>query len=280
MHKLALPLLIASVGLVACGPSTDANKPAAQASQAAIASAVTGQVALKVPAQLSPAATLTLELFNVSAKPKVQVASSTTNVAAMPMPFKLDVEPGKIDPNSFYILIARVKDGERSYLAPREYPVLTKGSPAKVEIQLAPEPTASEKLESEYGMLERAIGGMKVAKGASEDETSTTAWDGFFDKNGLRYIREITDYGDKGRVNIYFAYHENGKPMAVVQERVAAMAEKPNSVTRLGWDAQGLFVLHTKKEGGAVTDVSEADAKPLHDRAVARFDTVSKKKPN
>jgi putative lipoprotein len=278
VQKLVLPLLFASLALAACGPSHDAGNQPKTAAQAPIPTSVTGTVSLKVPAPIGPTAQLKLSLENVSLKPEIIVAQSTTQPGQLPAQFQLPFEPGKIDQNALYVLNVELIDGERRYVAPRQYPVLTKGSPAKVDVVMTPEPTASEKLEAEYAGLERAIGGMKRSQGASEDEASTTAWDGFFDKTGLRYIREIVDYGDKGRTNTYYAYRE-GKPMAVVQERVPAMAEKPNAVTRAGWDAAGLLVLKTKKESGTVSVLADPDAKSLYDRAVAKYDVISKRTP-
>lgn len=279
MQKLALPLLIASLALAACGQSNNNAGPAKPAAQAPMPTSVTGTVSLKVAAQLSPAAQLKLALVNVSLKPETTVAQSTTSLGTLPAQFQLPFEANKIDPNALYVLNVDVTDGERRYVAPRQYPVITKGSAFKVDVVMTPEPTASEKLEAEYSSLERAIGGMKRAQGASEDETSTTAWDGFFDKKGLRYIREITDYGDKGRTNFYYAYREDGKVMAVVQERVPAMAEKPNASSRAGWDEAGTLVLKIKKESGNAGELADADAKTLHDRAVSKYEVISKRTP-
>lgn len=279
MQKLVLPLLIASLALAACGQSNNAANQPRTTAQAPVATAVTGTVSLKVPAPLGPSAQLKLSLTNVSLKPEVTVAQSTTSAGQLPAQYQLPFEPGKIDHNQLYVLNVELIDGERRYVAPRQYPVITRGSSAKVDVVMTPEPTASEKLDAEYASLERAIGGMKRSQGASEDETSTTAWDGFFDgKNGLRYIREITDYGDKGRTNFYYAYRD-GKPMAVVQERVPAMAERPNAVTRAGWDEAGTLVVKTKRESGAVSVLADADAKSLYDRAVAKYDVISKRTP-
>ena len=278
MQKLVLPLLLASLALTACGPSNDAGNQTKTQTQAPMPTSVTGTVSLKVPAPIGPTAQLKLSLENVSLKPEVIVAQSTTPAGQLPAQFQLPFEPGKIDQNALYVLNVELLDGERRYVAPRQYPVLTKGSGSKVDVVMTPEPTASEKLESEYASLERAIGGMKRSQGASEDEASTTAWDGFFDKTGLRYIREIVDFGDKGRTNTYYAYRE-GKPMAVVVERVPAMAEKPNAVTRAGWDEAGLLVLKTKKEGGTVSVLADVDGKSLYDRAVAKYDVISKRTP-
>lgn len=279
MQKLVLPLLIASLALAACGQSNNAANQPKATSQAPMPTSVSGTVSLKVPAPLGPSAQLKLALTNVSLKPEVTVAQSTTGPGQLPAQFQLPFDTGKIDPNALYVLNVELTDGERRYVAPRQYPVLTRGSPAKVDVVMTPEPTASEKLEAEYASLERAIGGMKRSQGASEDETSTTAWDGFFDnKSTLRYIREITDYGDKGRINFYYAYRD-GKPMAVIQERVPAMAERANAVTRAGWNEAGLLVLKTKKESGSVSVLADADAKSLYDRAVAKYDVISKRTP-
>lgn len=276
MYKLIIPILAAGLVLTGCGNSGNNQQQQAAKAQAPLPTSVTGTVSLKTPIPLSPSAQLKLSLVNVTLK--APVAQSTTPITAVPSPFDLPFEQNKIDQNSFYVLEASISDGERNFVAPRQYPVVTKGAPAKVEVVLAAEPTASEKLEQEYSSLERAIGAMKIARGASEDEASTTAWDGFFDSTGLRYVREISDYGDKGRINTFFAYRD-GKPMAVVKENVPAMASKPNAVTRAGWNEQGVLVLKTKRDGANTTELSDADAKSLHDQAVAKFDTVSKKKP-
>lgn len=278
MQKLALPLLIASLALAACGQSNNsANQPKTTA-QAPAPTAVTGSVSLKVPAPVGAGTELKLSLADVSVKPETIVAHSTTNPGQLPAQFSLSFEPGKIDPNHLYVLNVSVKDGERNYVAPRQYPVLTKGSAAKVDVVLTPEPTPSEKVETEYASLQRAVGGMKRAEGASEDEASTTAWDGFFDKSGLRYIREVIDFGDKGRNNYFYAYRD-GKPFAVFFERVPAMAERPNAVNRAGWDEAGTLVLKTKKDGGNISVLADAEAKTLYDRAVAKYDVISKKTP-
>lgn len=279
MQKLVLPLLIASLALAACGQSNNAANQTKAAAQAPAPTSVTGTISLKVPAPVGPTAQLKLSLTNVSLKPEITIAQSTTSPGQLPAQFNLPFEPGKIDQNALYVLNVELLDGERRYVAPRQYPVITRGSLAKVDVVMTPEPTASEKLDAEYAGLERAIGGMKRSQGASEDEASTTAWDGFFDgKNGLRYIREITDYGDKGRTNLFYAYRD-GKPMAVVQERVPAMAERPNAVTRAGWDEAGNLVVKTKKEGGSISVLADAEAKSLYDRAVAKYDVISKRTP-
>lgn len=280
MYKLIFPLLAASLVLAGCNNNNGGqNKPqAANQAQAPIPTSITGTVNLKTPIPLSPAAQLKLQVVNVTLKPSAPIATTSTPISTVPSPFEIPFEAGKIDPNAFYVLEASITDGDRNFVAPRQYPVITKNAPAKVDVVLAAEPTPTEKLEAEYASLERAIGGMKIARGAGEDETSTTAWDGFFDSTGLRYVREIVDYGDKGRINTYFAYRD-GKPMAVVKENVPAMSSKPNAVTKAGWNDQGALVLKTKRDGGTTTELADKDAQALHDLAVQKYETVSKKKP-
>lgn len=283
MHKLFVPALAAAAlfALAACGPSNQTPSTAAtHASQAATATAITGTVNLRLPAQLGPGATLDLELINVTLKPSL-IAAQTKGIAVSGLPanFRLDFDPVKIDPAAFYVLDARLTDGERRYVSARQYPVLTKGAPVKVDLQLNPEPTAAEKVEEEYRMLERAIGGMKRAQGSSEDENSTTAWDGFFDKSGLRYIREVTDLGDKGRVNTYFAYREGGKPMLVLRENVPAMSERANATARAGWNDQGELVVKIRRDGSSSGELAVNDATVMYNRATALFELVSKRQP-
>lgn len=277
MNKLLLPtLLAATFALVACN-QTQNGTGKTQTAQAPLPTSVSGSVALRTPAQLSAAAKLNVQLTNVTSKPPMLAGQiKDMAVTALPMNFQIDFNAASIDQNAFYVIEATIVDGERHYVSPRQYPVLTKGAPAKVDVQLNPEPTAAEVVEEDYKLLERGVGGMKRVQGSSEDDTSTTAWDGFFDKKGLRYIREIVDLGDKGRINTFFGYREDGKVMMVVRETVPAMAERPNSVTRVGWNDKGELVLHTRRDGSSVPD---AEAKGLRDRASSLYDTVSKRKP-
>jgi putative lipoprotein len=278
VNKLLLPtLLAATFALVACNQAGQNDASKAQTTKAALATAVTGSVTLRTPTQLSGAAKLHVQLTNVTSKPPMLAGEiKDMAVGALPINFQIDFNPASIDQNAFYVVEATIIDGERHYVSPRQYPVLTKGAPAKVDIQLNPEPTAAEVVEEDYKLLSNAAGGMKRVQGSSEDENSTTAWDGFFDKKGLRYIREIVDLGDKGRINTFFGYREDGKVMMVVRETVPAMAERPNSVTRVGWNDKGELVLHVRRDGSSVPD---AEAKSLHDRAASLYETVSKRKP-
>jgi putative lipoprotein len=237
-------------------------------------------VSLRTPGQLSPGAKLAVQLTNVTVKPPALAAEvKDVPVSQMPASFQIDFNPAAIDKAAFYVVEATIVDGERHYVSARQYPVLTKGAPAKVDIQLNPEPTPGEVVEEEYRLLERGVGAMKRVQGSSEDENSTTAWDGFFDKKGLRYIREITDLGDKGRVNTTFGYREDGRPMMVVKEAVPAMSERANASTRAGWNDKDQLVVKSKREGGKTETLSDAEAKTLRDRAQALYDQVSKKKP-
>lgn len=282
MHKLFLPTLIAaSLALVACnqsGPNAPGGKTAT--TQAARPTAVTGSVSMRVPTTLSPAAKLHVQLTNVTVKPPALTAEvKDVPVSQIPTTFQIDFNPGSIDQAAFYVVEATIVDGERHYVSARQYPVLTKGASAKVDIQLNPEPTAAENVEEDYKVLERAVGGMKRVQGSSEDDNSTTAWDGFFDKKGLRYIREIIDLGDKGRVNTFFAYREDGRVLMVIKESVPAMAERANAATRAGWNEKDQLVLKTKREGANMGVLADADAKALHERASALYEQVSRRKP-
>lgn len=281
MYKSLVSAIAAVFVLTACGQSNQAGTPTTpRSTQTAPVTAITGTVNLRVPAQLGPAARLDVELINVTIKPSLTVATvKDIAVSALPTNFQLDFDPAKIDPAAFYVIDARLVDGERHYLSARQYPVLTKGAPVKIDVQLNPEPTAAEKVEEEYRLLERAIGGMKRSQGSSEDENSTTAWDGFFDKSGLRYIREITDLGDKGRVNTYIAYREGGKPMLVLRENVPAMSERANASARAGWNDQGELVVKVKREGGTKSELAANDAKAMYDRALTLFESISKRQP-
>lgn len=263
MRKLMFLLLLLVIFTAGCNSSN--NAPTTPTSQAPIVTSVSGTVTYRQHTSLSAQARLELQLIDVSQGSYVVAQKTMTSIGQVPISFDLAFDPGKIVDKDIYVVRATIVDGERRFIPTLQYPVLTKGAPAKIEIVANPETTASEKLKTEFGKLENLIGGMKRVTGEKETEDVTVGWDGFFDSGDLRFVRENTDRGDKGRTNVRYSYFKTGQPMMVVKEEVAAGSTHPYAITRVGWNENGELVL--KEKTGNDGEPSNEEAKALFEAA-------------
>lgn len=266
MRIVPATAVLAAALLAACSPSAPPPPPAPAA--APIANAVTGTVSLIEPRELGDAAKVEVKVFDV-AHPEVVLAQQTIpNAKQLPVPFNLPIDASKIDPKGVYAVDAVLTDGDRRFLKKLEYQVLTdKARTAKVDIQLAPEPTPSEKLFEEYQKAAAQAGALKQISGKYSNDNFGTAWDAFTSNGKVKFVREVTDaYDDSGRTTYKIAYKDD-KPWVIVRENSPAGSRTVLATTRVGWGEDGSLVLHEKIANGQTTDVSEADAKALRDHA-------------
>ncbi len=278
MRTFVLPVAAAAALLLAgCGgPSSSAPGGTDAAPANANAGAITGTVSLDPPRTLSGQARLDLSLVDMSVQPQVAIASKTIMpVGALPLQFSLEFNPQQINPQDLYVVHATMEDGDRHFDTAIAYPVLTKGQPRTIDIQLHAEPTAGDKALAGFETLKSSIGGMKYTEGSAATQTVSRGWQTFRDAKGdIRFIREREDAGDKGYTRTDFAYLD-GKPWVVVQERLASStARKPESVARAGWDAQGNLILHRRLAAGTTSALGVDQAKALRSDAEAMLAQV------
>ncbi len=279
MRTFVLPVAVAAALLLAgCGGPSSApgSTNVTPANADASASAITGTVSLDPPRTLSGQARLDLSLVDMSVQPQVAIASKTVMpVGALPLQFSLEFNPQQINPQDLYVVRATMEDGDRHFDTAIAYPVLTKGQPRTVAIQLHAEPTVGDKALAGFEALKSRIGGMKYTEGSAATETVSRGWQTFRDAKGdIRFIREREDAGDKGYTRTDFAYLD-GKPWVVVQERlVSSAARKPESVARAGWDAQGNLILHRHLVAGANSTLGTDQAQALYSDAEAMLKQV------
>ncbi len=278
MRTFVLPVAAAAALLLAgCGgPSSSAPGGTDAAPANANAGAITGTVSLDPPRTLSGQTRLDLSLVDMSVQPQVAIASKTIMpVGALPLQFSLEFNPQQINPQDLYVVHATMEDGDRHFDTAIAYPVLTKGQPRTIAIQLHAEPTAGDKALAGFEALKSRIGGMKYTEGSAATETVSRGWQTFRDAKGdVRFIREREDAGDKGYTRTDFAYLD-GKPWVVVQERLASStARKPESVARAGWDEQGNLILHRRLVAGANSALGADQAQALHGDAEAMLKQV------
>ena len=278
MRTFVLPVAAAAALLLAgCGgPSSSAPGGTDAAPANANAGAITGTVSLDPPRTLSGQTRLDLSLVDMSVQPQVAIASKTIMpVGALPLQFSLEFNPQQINPQDLYVVHATMEDGDRHFDTAIAYPVLTKGQPRTIAIQLHAEPTAGDKALAGFEALKSRIGGMKYTEGSAATETVSRGWQTFRNAKGdVRFIREREDAGDKGYTRTDFAYLD-GKPWVVVQERLASStARKPESVARAGWDEQGNLILHRRLVAGANSALGADQAQALHGDAEAMLKQV------
>jgi len=277
MRKLVLPLVIAGLLLGGCGPSTNHAAPTQQAAPAP--TAVTGTVTLSDPsAQVAPDAKLDLTLMDVTQQPGVPVNSQTFAPPQFPQQFNIKFNPKQIKQADIYVLEAQMQSGGRVYSTTLQTPVLTHNAPAQVDLKLIAEPTAADKMLSDFKALKGRIGGMKVTQGTASNDQAAKSWQVFSDKNGIEFIRQLVDHGDKGNYTATDYAYQSSRPWVVVQETSPKKGAPVTSTDRAGWDENGSLVLKQHEENGQVSDLPHDAASALHDEAEALYNQFSKKK--
>ena len=276
MRTFVLPVAAAAVLLLAGCSGSSSTSATTGGAEAQPANIITGTVSLDPPRALTGQARLDLSLVDMSVQPQVAVASKTiTPVGALPLNFSFEFNPQQINPQDLYVVHATMEDGDRRFDTAIAYPVLTKGQPRTVAIQLRAEPTAGDKALAGFEELKSRIGGMKYTEGSAATVTVSRGWQTFRDAKGdIRFIREREDAGDKGYTRTDFAYLD-GKPWVVVQESLAnSSARRPESVARAGWDRQGNLILQRRLAAGTTSTLAADQAKALYGDAEAMFRQV------
>jgi len=287
MRKMVLSLMsVAAVALSGCNSSSpsqqaDAGASAstatatatastAAAAPAAPANEVSGTISLRDSAQLSPNATLVLNLVDVSASAAgaAPLASKTAPAGSFPQPFQLTFNPADEKLSDLYVVQVTLTDGERHYVMPIQAPVLTQGHKNVVQIQLVAEQTPGEKVLAAFNAVQKQIGGMKVSNGTKLETNISRGWQVFRQAGDVKFIRELVDSGDKGFTSTDYAY-KNGTPWAVVQQTKANKDAKPSATDRAGWDDSGALVLKQHQVGNDVQVLDDGAAANLRKQAVS-----------
>ena len=277
MRKLVLPLVIAGLLLGGCGSSSNQAAPAQQA--APQPTAVTGTVTLADPSvQVAPDAKLELTLMDVTQQPGVPVNSQAFAPPQFPQQFSVSFNPKQIKQSDIYVLEAQMQNSGRTYSTTLQAPVLTHNAPAKVDLKLIAEPTAADKMLSDFKATQNRIGGMKVTQGTASNDEAAKSWQVFSDKDGVEFVRQLVDHGDKGNYTSTDYAYKDGHPWVVVQETRAKKGAPVESTDRVGWDANGSLVLNQHDENGQTTELSHDAASALHDQAEALYNQYNKKK--
>jgi putative lipoprotein len=246
---------------------------------APVADNVSGTIVLRDPRELSNQARVELKVVDVVQPATVLAQSVIANASRPPISFTLPIDPKQVDPKRTYAVEATLIDGDRRYLPLLQIPVLTRGSPARVEIVLAPEPTPSEKMFDEYKKAYAQIGSYKQISGSSMNDTSSVAWDAFLSNGKVKVVREITDLdNDKGRVTMKMAF-QNDKPWVVLKEESIAGGSRPYASSKVGWDDSGQLILKDRIANGQSSEVSADEAKSLYAHAQQAFNTAQANAP-
>ena len=269
-------MTVAALALAGCSQSQDSSqsaspdKPAdsSAAGQTANGNTVTGTINLRdTSSTLSPAAKLQINLVDISAHDSPPLASKTVDpVGSLPQTFELQFNPTDVKASDLYVVQAVLTDGDRHYSMPLQAPVLTKGSPNQVSIQLVAEQTPGEKDMAAFIDVQKQIGGMKVSNGTKLDKDISRGWQVFRQAGQVKFIRELVDYGDKGFTSTDYAYRD-GKPWVAVQQKKASKDGRPTSTARAIWDTDGNVELKQQDAGGKVSDLGADAAADLQKQA-------------
>ena len=271
MRRMVWSLMsVAALALAGCNGSHAPEQDSGNTSAAAAkASSVSGTVAVRGDNAVSSDATLVVNLVDVSSADQAgaaPLASKTIAPVQFPQTFELTFNPADVNPADLYVVQAELNDGERHYKMALQAPVLTKGAPSQVSIELVPEQTASEKELAEFQTVQKQIGGMKISNGTKLEKDVSRAWQVFRANGAVQFIRARADYGDKGFTSTDYAY-KDGKPWVVVQQKKASQDAKSSSTERAGWDKDGNLVLKQVVSGGKTDTLGDDAAASLKQQA-------------
>jgi putative lipoprotein len=260
---------VAALALAGCSGSNAPEQGAQNAASAAKGNTVTGTVNVRGENTVSPEAKLVVNLVDVSSNDQAgaaPLASKTIAPVQLPASFELTFNPADVNPADLYVVQAQLTDGERNYKMALQAPVLTKGAPSQVSIELVPEQTPGEKEMAEFQAVQKQIGGMKISNGTKLEKDVSRAWQVFRANGAVQFIRARADYGDKGFTSTDFAY-KDGQPWVVVQQKKASQDAKPSSTERAGWDKDGNLVLKQVVADGKTTALADDEAASLKKQA-------------
>lgn len=296
MRRIVLSLVsAAALTLAGCNaPSstatTDATAPASAntsnghddaAAPAAISSQVSGTITLREPAQLSNNARLDIRLVDITAGAATagQALASKTVMPAtqFPQQFILTFDPAQVQINDLYVLQAEMVDGERHYVMKIQAPVLTKGRPDTVAVELVAEQTAGEKMLAAFKDVQTNLGNMKITSGTKLETADSRSWQLFREGGELKLIRELVDYNGKSFTTTDYAYRD-GKPWVIVQQTKANQDAKTTATDRAGWDETGTLVLTQHQTGSDIKPLGESAAASLRKQALDILSLATKGK--
>ena len=273
MRRMVWSLMsVAALALAGCNSSNapeQGNGDNAPAAAAVKANTVTGTVALRGDTTVSPDAKLVVNLVDVSSTDQAgatPLASKTIAPVQFPQSFELTFNPADVNPADLYVVKAELSDGERHYKMALQAPVLTKGAPNQVSIELIAEQTPGEKELADFQAVQKQIGGMKISNGTKLEKDVSRAWQVFRQNGQVQFIRGRADYGDKGFTSTDYAYRD-GKPWVVVQQKKASQDAKPSSTERAGWDKDGNLVLKQVVSGSKTDTLGDDEAASLQKQA-------------
>ncbi|HET6806467.1 DUF1481 domain-containing protein [Frateuria sp. GZRR33] len=271
MRRMVWSLMsVAALALAGCnGSNAPEQGNGDTAATAAKANSVSGTITVRGESAVSPDAKLVVNLVDVSSTDQAgaaPLASKTIAPVQFPQSFELTFNPADVNPADLYVVKADLTDGERHYKMALQAPVLTKGAPSQVSIELVPEQTPGEKELADFQAVQKQIGGMKISNGTKLEKDVSRAWQVFRQNGQVQFIRARADYGDKGFTSTDYAY-KDGKPWVVVQQKKASQDAKPSSTERAGWDKDGNLVLKQAVSGSKTESLSDDEAASLKNQA-------------
>ncbi len=276
------PLILAlavAVSLSACNnaapppPPPKAQVPAGPPPVPADATALRGKLNIAGLNDLPKGLQLHLRLLDMtdpSIVPPVVAERREPAPTSLPADYALPFDSAKINEEGRYVLEATLTADEFvMYSTPAPMPVLTQGgapATAKIPLELsrggpvaAPDMAPADVLKGEFERLEGSIGGMRRLTGQRIENNVTVGWDAFADASGVRFVREVIDFGDAGTGSFRYAFRD-GKPWVIAREQ-------GGKLTLVGWNDEGTLLLNRVGENNGGAD--EADVRKLREMAEA-----------
>ncbi len=221
------------IGLVACGGS----------SSSAIPSEVSGSVIFHEPVQLPPGSALHIVLADVSVGTEGKAVVGEVTLPAEgrqpPLPFTIRFDPQVINPEHSYAIEAQVSSGGTPLLTTTEsHPVLTRGRPATVEVELHPveaersTPTSNPRREVllKVTAIDAALPSMERRDGRWEAGDEPVSYTAYFDGDDLRRLEARQSSSSRGSWDWSYSFADGLLIFATGEDVLPS--EDPDGVNR------------------------------------------------
>lgn len=251
--RRARSLLIptALVVLTACSSDT------APGDEGTSLDAVAGVLTYTERTQLSPEASIEVELADVSNADGVEIVSTQRirNPGQLPVHFRLEYAPERVDPTHRYTVQARINDGGRIVFATdTAYPVITEGNPRTVEVAMIA--IGGGTATSASAVSEPPLEGTLTASGI------TATYSAHFEGSQLLSIQEERDAGAAGKAGAEYQFKEGRLLRYVELGRRDGPAGSSQVELDFAFDDTGELLAAVKKvdDAGVKPDETEIDA--------------------
>jgi putative lipoprotein len=250
---------------------------------------VTGTVTFTLPqGGLPSGSVLEVQLQDVSiadAPARVVAENVIFKPESSPVEFDLQFDPDNIQPSHAYAVRATIRqDARLMFVTDTMIPVLTRGAPARADIQLmqvaASVPTAEQAVDRLASGIRERLSRLETTRGDRTMGDTSLRFTVWSDEVDVVYIWEARQHGDKGQSTVHM-YFNNGS-LVLYQEEGVDNPRGPQGESRsihrdlrLYFDEPGHFLSGSKQLDGREVQTEDSEIDGAWSHAQSMLDWVA-----